>query len=236
MSKTKKSEKEVSNATEPSDCSVEGEAEETLESPLSEGDSESEATEEAPESAETEAQQEIEALKAEITQLNEKVESIQAELSSAQKDIGYAKAETQTAVRRGREDTARAVSKTKRDLISNLIEVADTFHMTTAEIAKTERTESTETVLNAVEMAINAFNKTLSKEGVEPLDPKDEIFDPNLHEAQVSVPTDEAEPNTVLEVLRIGYQMGDTLLRAPGVVVATAPEKPKDTSEETDSD
>jgi molecular chaperone GrpE len=54
------------------------------------------------------------------------------------------------------------------------------------------------------------------------LEPKGEVFDPNLHEAVAQVPSEEAAPNTVIEVLEKGYCIHDRLLRPARVLVAVA--------------
>lgn len=51
-------------------------------------------------------------------------------------------------------------------------------------------------------------------------------FDPNRHEAVSTEPSD-APPNSILEVLRKGYTLGDRLIRPALVKVAVRPEKSK---------
>lgn len=65
--------------------------------------------------------------------------------------------------------------------------------------------------------------KVLESHGLETLDPKGQPFDANWHEAMTAAPTDEAEPDTVLEVLQTGYALNGRLLRPARVVVARAP-------------
>jgi molecular chaperone GrpE len=49
-------------------------------------------------------------------------------------------------------------------------------------------------------------------------------FDPESHEAIMTQPSSEAEPDTVLMVVQQGYRIHDRLLRPARVVVARAPE------------
>ena len=53
-----------------------------------------------------------------------------------------------------------------------------------------------------------------------PIDPEGEKFNPELHQAMATQPTDEAEPNTVIKVYQKGYLLNDRLLRPAMVVVA----------------
>jgi molecular chaperone GrpE len=73
-----------------------------------------------------------------------------------------------------------------------------------------------------VELTHRAAVQMLRKEGVERVQAKNRLFDPNWHEAVATVGRNGShmEPNTVVEVLEPGYRQGDHLLRPARVVVA----------------
>ena len=56
--------------------------------------------------------------------------------------------------------------------------------------------------------------------GVQPIVAVGEPFDPHIHEAVVTEPSDKYEPDTVTEEIARGYRMGDRLLRPSMVKVA----------------
>jgi molecular chaperone GrpE len=60
----------------------------------------------------------------------------------------------------------------------------------------------------------------LAKEGLEPIDAKGAIFDPELHEAVAQHPSEKEPPGTVLEVIVPGYRFRGRVLRHAQVVVA----------------
>ena len=62
----------------------------------------------------------------------------------------------------------------------------------------------------------------LEKFSVKVLEPVGEPFDPEFHEAMTMVPSETAEPNTVLEVLQKGYTLNGRTVRAAMVVVSSA--------------
>lgn len=73
-----------------------------------------------------------------------------------------------------------------------------------------------------VQLTHRAALKILEKEGVEPIDAAEQMFDPTWHEAVATVGhngTDVA-PNSVVQVIEAGYRLGDQLLRPSKVVVA----------------
>jgi molecular chaperone GrpE len=58
-----------------------------------------------------------------------------------------------------------------------------------------------------------------SRHGLEEVDTRGP-FDPNVHEAVATEPTDEVPPNTILQVLQKGYQLNDRLVRPAFVKVS----------------
>lgn len=68
------------------------------------------------------------------------------------------------------------------------------------------------------------FISALREAGVEPVESVGRPFDPNLHEAVATVPSDGVAPGTVAREVRRGWRLGDELLRPAQVVVATARE------------
>ncbi|MBY6203469.1 nucleotide exchange factor GrpE [Halomonas denitrificans] len=65
--------------------------------------------------------------------------------------------------------------------------------------------------------------KVLEAHGLETIDPAGKPFDPSWHEAMTAVPSEDAEPDSVIEVLQKGYALNGRLLRPARVVVAKAP-------------
>jgi molecular chaperone GrpE len=72
-----------------------------------------------------------------------------------------------------------------------------------------------------VEMVLSGLRETLSRNGVEAVDPKGEKFDPNRHEALSTQPVEGTESGVVVEVLQKGYALGDQLVRPARVVVSS---------------
>lgn len=62
--------------------------------------------------------------------------------------------------------------------------------------------------------------KVLEAHGLETIDPTGKPFDPSWHEAMTAVPSKDAEPDSVIEVLQKGYALQGRLLRPARVVVA----------------
>jgi molecular chaperone GrpE len=61
----------------------------------------------------------------------------------------------------------------------------------------------------------------LARVGIEPFSPEGERFDPTCHEAVAQLPSESAQPGTVVEVYQRGYRLGESVLRPARVVVAS---------------
>lgn len=75
-------------------------------------------------------------------------------------------------------------------------------------------------LLEGMQMVYNQLVGILTEAGLQPLGAVGEAFDPKVHDAFLQEESDEAESNSILEVLQKGYAMGDRLLRPAMVKVA----------------
>ena len=70
------------------------------------------------------------------------------------------------------------------------------------------------------ELTLKQFLAVLEKFNVKPVEAMGAKFDPALHQAMTMVESDEAEPNTVVNVYQKGYTLNERLLRPAMVVIA----------------
>jgi molecular chaperone GrpE len=77
-----------------------------------------------------------------------------------------------------------------------------------------------------VELTLKQLAAAMEKFGVREVNPLNARFDPNLHEAMAMAPIDQAEPNTVIQVVQKGYILNERLIRPAKVIVAQAAPKP----------
>ena len=74
--------------------------------------------------------------------------------------------------------------------------------------------------LHGVELINKQLSDVLESLGILPIVSVGERFDPHIHDALVTEPSDQYEPDTVTEELARGYRIGDRLLRPAMVKVA----------------
>ena len=103
--------------------------------------------------------------------------------------------------------------------LKKIVEVLDNFERG----AKANETiEDCEKVKESFNLVHKQLLDVLSKAGLEVIEAEGKEFDPNFHEAVMQTPTSEHPEGTVINELQKGYKIGDKVLRAALVNVATA--------------
>ena len=97
----------------------------------------------------------------------------------------------------------------------DLLEVADNFERA---LKHMEQLQGCQEAKKGVEMIYSQLMRVFEKHGIVPIEV--EKFDHSLCEAVGTVPTDEVEENTIIEVVQRGYKLRDRVLRPARVVVA----------------
>ncbi len=119
--------------------------------------------------------------------------------------------------RRTRRELLEAGEIARADLLSDLLEVMDDLERVAATPCENTTTDA---LHQGTELVARKLAKTLADAGMEAVNPLGERFDPNVHEAILLAPTsDPAQDEIVSQVIRIGYQIGDRLLRPAQVGV-----------------
>ena len=122
----------------------------------------------------------------------------------------------QTRVRLRRE-VAKEVDREKRKILSAFLEVVDNLDRA---IEAGDSAATDDALLQGVKLVRQQLMATLDAHGVTQIDAAGEAFDPTLHDAVSTVPvTAKAEHDTVIDVVRIGYRVGDEILRPASVTV-----------------
>jgi len=132
-------------------------------------------------------------------------------------------AETDNVRKRAERDVADARAYGIANFAREIIGVADNLARALEAIEPEARNSAQGTLkalLDGVELTRRELEKALAKQGVRPLDPKGEKFDPHLHQAMYEVPQPDVAAGTVVEVMQTGYAIGDRVLRPALVAVA----------------
>ncbi|HEV2075856.1 MAG TPA: nucleotide exchange factor GrpE, partial [Thermoleophilaceae bacterium] len=112
-------------------------------------------------------------------------------------------------------DIAAAGARSKASLARELLPVVDNL-----ERALESAEEGDGGLADGVRLVHAELVEVLQRNGVEPLEPGGEPFDPNVHEALSTRSEDGAEAGVVLDVVQKGYRLEGAVLRPARVVVA----------------
>ena len=141
---------------------------------------------------------------------------------------------TRRRAQREKEDTAKyAIANFARDVLS----VSDNLARALDAVPKETRasSEAMETLYQGVELTQRELQTAMERHGITQIEPLDEKFDHNFHQAMFEIESADTEPGTVVQVVQAGYVIGERLLRPAMVAVAkkpSSPEAPKDESED----
>lgn len=105
------------------------------------------------------------------------------------------------------------------ETLKKLIEVLDNFDRGQKAM---EKVEDCQQVKDSFDLVCNQMKDTLKKIGLDIIETEGKEFDPNFHEAVMQTPTSEYPEGTIINELQKGYKIGDKVLRASLVNVATA--------------
>jgi molecular chaperone GrpE len=140
-------------------------------------------------------------------------------LRAREDDLLRALAELQNVNRRRKQEAEAAARFAAEPLVRELLAVLDDFERALRAISAPD-----DPLRAGVALVHDRLVKILEKEGLEPIRPLGDAFDPELHDAIAHLPIPGAAPGTVVEVAVPGYRFRDRVLRHAKVVVAADPE------------
>ena len=123
--------------------------------------------------------------------------------------------------KREREDTAKyAAANFARDMLT----VADNLRraLDAAPESLSDGDEQTKAFMAGIDLTSRELLSVLERHGIKQISPIGEKFNHDQHEALFEVPTSDAEPGMVVQVVEDGFTIHDRLLRAAKVGVSKA--------------
>lgn len=79
-------------------------------------------------------------------------------------------------------------------------------------------------LVQGVKMVHSQLLDALKRQGITRVEPLNQPFDPNQHQAVMQKPSEDQPPNTVIQVLQPGYMIHDRVLRPASVAVSVPPQ------------
>ncbi len=131
------------------------------------------------------------------------------------------RAEFENYRKRAERERAETIGSAGMDTVSALLPILDDFERA-LKSAFTEDAAGGQ-FAEGVALIYERLFSALKKQGLEPIESLGKPFDPNVHHAIETVPTEEAEDHSVFDELQRGYNFKGRLLRPAMVRVAVKP-------------
>ncbi|CAI5755678.1 unnamed protein product [Candida verbasci] len=164
-----------------------------------------------------------------ITELREKLEKKDKDLASMKNHYARSVADFRSLQETTKKEVQKAKDFALQKFAKDLLPSLDNFNLALSHV-KEETLKTNNEVKNlydGVDMTRNIFEKTLSKHGIKKINPIDQVFDPNLHEATFEISQPDKEPGTVFYVQQEGYTLNSRVLRPAKVGVVKGEEEEK---------
>jgi molecular chaperone GrpE len=189
------------------------------------------AEEQAEDQAEDQTQEQISTQQDEMLNEEEALDQAEAELINQLKMAEEKAEESWETLLRTKAEMENLRKRTHRDLenahkygierfVSELLPIIDSI-----ELGLATEEASTQSLREGMEMTLNMMCQIFEKFNIEVVDPIEQKFDPEFHQAMSMQPSDEVEPNTVIAVMQKGYKLNNRLVRPAMVMVSKQAEE-----------
>jgi molecular chaperone GrpE len=113
-----------------------------------------------------------------------------------------------------------AAARGKAEAIRDVVPVLDDLERAIQAAGLDPEGDSKDALAHGVLLVFRSLRDSLSRHGVEIVNPKGDKFDPTQHEALSTQPAEGVESGVVVEVIQKGYRLGEQLIRPARVVVS----------------
>ena len=148
------------------------------------------------------------------------IEDLQHKLATLGEQLLREQAEMQNVRRRAQRDIESAHKYALEKFATELLSVVDNLERAIDAIDADD--ESQKAVAEGLGLTLKTFIEVLAKYNVQAVEPEGQPFDADLHQAVSTVPNNDVEPNTVINVFQKGYTLNGRLIRPAMVVVSTS--------------
>ena len=158
-------------------------------------------------------------------QEHDRVAELEKQLEEANNKALYAAAETQNVRRRLEAEKQQASAYAATTFARDMLAIKDNLDRALAAVTEDLRADKVASqFLAGIEATSRELHAVFSRQGITRIPAIGEALDPHRHQAMREVPSDEAEPGTIIQEMQAGYMMKDRLLRPALVAVARKPD------------
>ncbi len=155
-----------------------------------------------------------------INELELAVVTAQSTINDQKDSVIRAKAEVDNIRRRAAQDVEKARKFALEKFAGEMLTTVDNLERALQSIDKDD--ESKKAVVEGIELTLQGLIASLDKFGVKAVDPQDQPFNPDFHQAMSMQEVPDVAPNTVIAVMQKGYELNGRLIRPAMVMVSKA--------------
>ena len=137
------------------------------------------------------------------------------EINELKDKLLRSRAELENFKKRHETEIEKALKFGVESLLVELVSVIDNLERAISSFSKDSNQEDIE----GVDLTLKSFESTLEKFNMRPINPLNENFNPEQHEAVGTVKQQDSEENSVIEVLQRGWQLHNRTVRPARVIV-----------------
>jgi molecular chaperone GrpE len=155
--------------------------------------------------------------------------SLDRELADMKDRLLRTLAEMENMRKRTERDVADARSYGISSFARDILGVADNMHRALQALddeLRAKADDATKALLEGVELTERELMSALEKHGVKRIEPLNQKFDPNRHQAMFEKEDPGVPSGTVVQVMQAGYTIGERVLRPALVAVSKGGAKP----------
>lgn len=165
----------------------------------------------------TEEVENVEETKEAEVSIEEQLATLEQEVNTWKTDYYKVFADMENLKRRMQNEHANAMKFMMQGFIEELLPVVDNFERS---LQVENPSDEVKNFLKGYEMIYQQLMGVLEKQGVEVIETKGKEFDPNFHQAVMTVKDEDFETNMIVEEMQKGYKLKDRVIRASLVKVS----------------
>jgi molecular chaperone GrpE len=156
---------------------------------------------------------------------HDRVSELEKALEEANSKALYAAAEVQNVRRRLEAEKGQAAAYASAAFARDMLAIKDHLDRALAAVSEELRGDKVASnFLAGIESTARELDAVFARNGVTRIESVGQPLDPHRHQAMMEVPSDEADPGTIVQEMQAGYMLKERLLRPALVAVAKKPD------------
>jgi len=148
------------------------------------------------------------------------LESLQAKFDENHDALLRAKAEIENTKKRAQKEVENAYKYSIEALLQEIIPIYDSLSLSNS-LSGDKVTK--EQLIEGNTMLLTMFKQILDKNNIKEINPLNELFNPELHQAISTIEDKEGKNDTISEVVQKGYLLNDRVIKPALVIVVKNP-------------